>query len=81
MRCNFWIMYSLKTAYSICTDRTDRHDLSYPLTHAKVKYILSPINEMQFSDHVRIENSLFHLTLTLKMIVWHLLVLSKLIFI
>ena len=32
-----------------------------PLTQAKVKYILSPINDMQFSDRIRIENGLFHL--------------------
>ena len=31
-----------------------------PLTQAKVKYILSPINDMQFSDRVQFETGQFH---------------------
>ena len=31
-----------------------------PLTRAKVKYILSPINDMQFSDRVQFETGQFH---------------------
>ena len=51
--------------YSICTNRTDRLRIDMIcqtlLTQAKVKNILSPINDMQFSDRIRIENGLFHL--------------------
>ena len=115
MRCNFRIVYGLKTAYSIRTNRTDwqsvippinqitfsnrvrienglyhpyepyestardtpfvqvrreiypsvrtvRIDMicQTPLTQAKVKYILSPINEIQFSDRVQFETGQFH---------------------
>ena len=37
MTCNFRIVCGLRTAYSICTDRTDRHDLSDPLDTCKSK--------------------------------------------
>ena len=60
MTCNFRIVYGLRTAYSICTDRTDRHDLSDPLDTGKSKIYSSPINDMQFSDRVQFVTGQFH---------------------
>ena len=60
MTCNFRIVYGLRTAYSICTDHTDRHDLSDPLDIGKSKIYSKSINDMQFSDRVQFETGQFH---------------------
>ena len=44
----FRIVYGLKTAYSICTDRTDWQS------------VIPPTNQIIFSNRVRIENGLYH---------------------
>ena len=46
MRWNFPILYRLKPAYSICTDRTDRQPVQSPFTLVEHENILSPLNEM-----------------------------------
>ena len=58
MRCNFPTVYGWKTAFSIGTNRTDRQAVSPPCLWLDLNYILSPLNQMQFSDRIQIENNL-----------------------
>ena len=58
MRCNFPTVYGWKTAFSIRTNRTDRQAVSPPCLWLDLNYILSPLNQMQFSDRIQIENNL-----------------------
>ena len=62
MICNFPIVYGSRAAHSICTDRTDRQPVKPPSHWYTGENILSPLNEMQFSDRVRIESSTFNRT-------------------
>jgi len=57
IRCNFSTLNGWKTIFSIRRDRTDRQALS-PLDSGKTNYVLILLNEMPFSDRLRIENGL-----------------------
>ena len=62
MRCNLRTVNGPSLSLTVCTDRTDPVKLFHPTLGVKRENILSPLNEIQFTDCQRTDNHYYSLS-------------------